>query len=287
METSRCGVVAEGRWQGWPIPPTLRGSSPAPRALSPQVLQQAEGRHRQGVRAGKEVPLFSGPMAPGRHKNRAPSFLRGVFRSRARPHAGDGQRQKLAEQSGAWLLRAGHGGQWRMGSAFSLLGGGGLTTLGHPLGCFAEHSVARTSGVLGAWGENLAGEGNRSALLSAGSSQGSALKCQSLGLLRETSPQHPLGTPCSRDAPPTRLSPAHGQLPCYPTPPFPLWAGGGLSPQGWGLAVLGFAGGSSALPLQLVSLSGVPLPVLYPKSRSRGVLSWWWLLHKKVFLQGA
>lgn len=45
-----------------------------------------------------------------------------------------------------------------MGSAFSMSWGDGgtPTTLGHLLGGFAEDSVARTSGVLGAGRENLA-----------------------------------------------------------------------------------------------------------------------------------
>lgn len=73
--------------------------------------------------------------------------------------------------------------------------GGGWITLGHPLGCFAGHSTAQTSGVLGALRENLVRGGNRLALLSAGSSQGSALECQSLGLLREMSPQQRCAPP--------------------------------------------------------------------------------------------
>lgn len=56
-----------------------------------------------------------------------------------------------------------------MGSAFSMSWGDGgtPTTLGHLLGGFAEDSVARTSGVLGARRENLAGGGGRKPLSSA------------------------------------------------------------------------------------------------------------------------
>lgn len=241
------------------------GSSPALRALSPQVLQQAEGRHRQGVWAGKEVPPSSGPMAQG-YQHRAPSFPCVMSRSRARPRAGDGQRRKSPQQSGARLLGAGHEGPWRMSSAFSLPGaGGGLTTLGRPLGSFAEPGMARPAGVLGAQRESLGGGGKRSSLLTAGSSQGSALKCQSLGLTR-CPRKCPLGTSLRRPFLQLSTMPACS---LFPTPQL----GQGPSPWGWVLAVLGFAGDSSILPLQPVSLTGVPLPVLCPKSHSRGVFS--------------
>lgn len=144
--------------------------------------------------------------------------------------------------------------------------------LGHPLGCFAERSVAPALGALGAWRENLVGGGgNCSAPLSAGSLQGSALKCQSLGLLHETSPQHSLGTPCSRSDLPVCLSPARGQVPCYPTPSLtPLQAGGDCPTRVGVLLCLALLGAPLPLPLQLVSLAGVPLPVLHPKSCSGG-----------------
>ena len=152
------------------------------------------------------------------------------------------------------------------------------TTLGHLLGCFAEYSVARSLGVLGAWRESLVGGGNCSAVCWV--ITGLSLKCQSLGLCCEISPQHPLGIPRSSCVP----------LQLGTMPPFSLSLAqvrGEQSPQGWGFAVLGFAGGSSTLSLQMVSLAGVPLPVPCPKSCSGVVLSWWWLLPKKVFPLGA
>lgn len=95
--------------------------------------------------------------------------------------------------SKAWLLSTSRRGQWQMDSAFSLP----LATLRQPLGCFADHSMTQTLHVLGAQRANCAGGGNRLALLSAGSSQSSAFKCQSLALLCEMSLKCPLGTPCS------------------------------------------------------------------------------------------
>lgn len=80
-----------------------------------------------------------------------------------------------------------------MDSAFSLP----LATLGQPLACFADHSMTQTLHVLGAQRANCAAGGNRLALLSAGSLQSSAFKCQSLALLCEMSLKCPLGTPCS------------------------------------------------------------------------------------------
>lgn len=108
--------------------------------------------------------------------------------------------------------------------------------------------MARTSGVLGAQRENLTRGGKRSSLLTAGSSQGSALKCQSLGLTR-CSCKHPLGT--FLRCPFLQLStmPARSLF----RPPLLVQMGQGPSPWGWGLAVLGFSGGSYS-----ASAAGVP-----------------------------
>ena len=162
--------------------------------------------------------------------------------------------------------------------------GGGPATSGHPLGCFAEHSVAQTWDVWGSWRENLAGEGNRPALLSAGSSQDSGFKCQSLVLLSEMSLQHPLGTPCSRDASPLPEAGHHAT-------PLPLAAprlgGAGHPPRlGVVLCLALLRAPLLCLCSQCPSLVS-PSQSSVPKAAARGFLSWWWLLPNKVFLRGA
>lgn len=99
-----------------------------------------------------------------------------------------------------------------------------LTTFSTPGGS-AEHSMAPTLGDLGARRENLVGRGNRWALLSAGSSQGAALKCQSLVLLGDV-PAASLGDILQQNCVPSSRS----WSPCHPLPHTPQ-AGGDHPPR--------------------------------------------------------
>lgn len=123
--------------------------------------------------------------------------------------------------------------------------------------------------LLGAQRANCAGGGNRLALLSAGSSQSSAFKCQSLALLCEMSLKCPLGTLCSSLACASLFLPSPLRL-------------GAPSPRVGILLGLAFLGA----PL-FCTCSQCPL--LAPPGSQKlqeGGLSSWWLLPRKVFPHG-
>lgn len=124
--------------------------------------------------------------------------------------------------------------------------------------------MAQTLHVLEAWRENLAGGGNCWALLSAGSLQGAALKCQ-FGFDVRCPCSVPWGHTAAELCPPSFCSRSSCHSP--PSNP-PGW--GQPSPWGWGLAVLGFAGAPLLCPcVQCPSLMS-PCGYSVPKAPAGG-----------------